>query len=188
MWELDCEEGWAPKNWRFWTVVLEKTLKSPLDGKEIQPIHPKGNQSRIFIGIGLMLKLKLQYFGHLMWRTDSLEKSLPLTLGKTEGRRRWGWQRMRRLDCITNLTDMSLSHLQEFMMNSEAWHAAVRGVTKRQTWLSNWTQLNWSTMCGASSNLNPPHTRLTLRGLLPTMVRTLQRHFWWEVATLAEDS
>ena len=75
MWELDCEEGWAPKNWSFWTVVLEKTLESPLDSKEIQPVHPKGNQSWVSLE-GLMLKLKLQYFGHLMRRVDSLEKTL----------------------------------------------------------------------------------------------------------------
>ena len=82
-WELDHKEGWVPKNWCFWTVVLEKTLESPLDCKEIQPVHPKGNQSSLE---GLMLKLKLQYFGHLMQRTDSLEKTL--ILGNIEGRRR----------------------------------------------------------------------------------------------------
>ena len=91
MWELDCEEGWVPKNWCIWTVVLEKTLESPLDGKEIQIVYPKGNQSWIFIG--LMLKLKLQYFGHLMWRANSFEKTL--MLGKIEDRRRRGWHRMR---------------------------------------------------------------------------------------------
>ena len=77
MWELNYKESWAPKNWCFWTVVLEKTLKSPLDCKEVQPVHPKGNQSRMFIE-GLMLKLKLQYFGYLMWRADSFEKTLML--------------------------------------------------------------------------------------------------------------
>ena len=95
MWELDYKESWVPKNSCLWTVVLEKTLESPLDCKEIQPVHPKGNQSWIFIG-RMMLKLKLQNFGHLMWRTDSLEKTL--MLGKIEGRRRRGWQRMRWLD------------------------------------------------------------------------------------------
>ena len=98
MWELDHKEGWAPKNWCFWTMVLEKTLKSPLDYKEIQPVHLKGNQSWIFIG-GLMLKLKLQYVGHLMQRADSLEKTL--MLGKIEGGRRREQQRMRWLDGIS---------------------------------------------------------------------------------------
>ena len=106
MWELDYKESWAPKNRCFWTVVLEKTLESPLGFKEIQPIHPKGNQSWVFIG-RLMLKLKPQYFGHLMQRTDSLEKTL--MLGKIEGRRRRGQQRMRWLDGITDSMDMSLS-------------------------------------------------------------------------------
>ena len=94
MWKLDHKEGWTPKNWCFWTLVLEKTLESPLDCMEIQLVHPKGNQSWIFIE-GLMLKLKLQYFGHLMWRADSLEKTHCWERLKAEGEgdyRGWdGW-------------------------------------------------------------------------------------------------
>ena len=176
MWELDCEEGWAPKNWCFWTVVLEKTLESPLDCKETQPIHSEGNQPWDFLG-----RNDAKAENPVLWppHVKNWLIGKDFDSGRYWGQEEKGMTEMRWLDSITDSMDMNLGELPEMVMDREAWRAAIHGFTKSRTKLSDWTELNW--VLHLSLMLFPISVRIELNSLTPYWGPLVT--YWWREAS-----